>query len=63
MRNEKQKKYQPPKLIVIESYSGIRSVQEIFKDILLSELIGNSRKMFALDERSSIIKETDNFPN
>lgn len=63
MRNEKQKKYQLPKLIVIENYSGIRSVQEIFTDILLSELIENSRKIFALDDRSSIIKKTDNFPN
>lgn len=63
MKNEKRKKYQSPKLIVIESYSGIRSVQEIFKEILLSELIENPRKIFALDDRSSIIKKTDNFPN
>lgn len=63
MKNEKHKEHQSPKLIVTESYSGIRSVQEVFKDILLSELMENPRKIFALDDRSSIINKTDNFPN
>ena len=60
MRTEKQKNHQPPMLIVTESYSGVKRVQEIFSDLILSELTENSKTLFSNNEQSSIMKETDN---
>ena len=39
MKNEKKKNHQPPKIIVIESFLGLKSVQDLFSDIILSMLI------------------------
>lgn len=60
MKNEKQKNHQPPKIIVNESFLGFKSVQDLFSDIILSELTENSEKVFSGDEQSSIMDETDN---
>ena len=63
MKNEKLKNHQPPKIIVNESFLGLKSVQDLFSDIILSELIENSKKMFSEDTQSSIMDETDNSQN
>jgi hypothetical protein len=60
MKNEKKKNYQPPKIIVNESFLGLKSVQDLFSDIILSELTEISKKLFSEDEQSSIMDETDN---
>lgn len=63
MRNVKQKNHQPPKKIVNESFLGLKSVLDLFSDIILSELTENSEKLFSEDEQSSIMDETDNSQN
>ena len=39
MKNEKKKNHQPPKIIVNESFLGLKSIQDLFSDIILSMLI------------------------
>ena len=63
MKNEKQNNHQPPKIIVKESFLGLKRVQDLFSDIILSELTDNSKMMFSEDDQSSIMDETDNSQN
>ena len=57
MRNEKQKNHQPPKIIVKESFLGLKSVQDLFSDIILSELPENSKNLIFRDEQNCIMNE------
>lgn len=63
MKNEKQNNHQPPKIIVKESFLGLKSVQDLFSDIILSELTENTKKKFSENTQSSIMNETDNSQN
>lgn len=63
LKNEKQNNHKPPKIIVKESFLGLKSVQDLFSDIILSELTDNSKMMFSEKTQSSIMNETYNSQN
>ena len=63
MKNEKQNNHQPPKIIVKESFLGLKRVQDLFSDIILSELTENSKMMFSEKTQISTMNKIDNSQN
>ncbi len=54
---------QKTKFIVKESYTGTKSLQNIFADIIISEYQEISKKLWTKEQKSDIILNTDNSQN